>query len=359
MEQLLFYTKCRPQSADAWPIARDHLRVFVGYPVYRTNGGPTTGWRQVGVHALLADVSAPDFDRVGKVQMSRGHRSQVTRNRNLARRIDVGSIVLVPRVDRGICYAGELSGRFELADRPGWADDYIELRKAQGLAAAPEFDHVGDVVQCWPVQEWHELPFPALPRWISYRLLSRNTTDVIADLDDPKRSALNTVRSLMELPKHQRYAVVQGSSSVEEALLSWVSPSSFEHLVVDLLQLEQLGEGGKVDWHHVGGSGDGGVDGIGVGIDGRLVGVVQCKWHHDGSAADLAAQIRKGVAQEVRVVIAVLHGRCESPSSTATFELWDRGRVAELVRQNAAHLPRAQAFAAAQPAASAAGRAKD
>lgn len=50
-------------------------------------------------------------------------------------------------------------------------------------------------------------------------------------------------------------------------------PYAFECLVVSLLQLERPDE----LWHQVGGTGDGGVDGIGSDEEGDLVGLMQAK----------------------------------------------------------------------------------
>ncbi len=57
-----------------------------------------------------------------------------------------------------------------------------------------------------------------------------------------------------------------------------LTPSTFEHLVVSLLQLEHANE----TWVQVGGSGDGGVDGVGANQEGNVAGLLQCKWQYWG-----------------------------------------------------------------------------
>lgn len=261
MPQVLFYVKCRPQGADVWPIAKNERRVFIGYPVDKVDGARRDAWRKSGIRSILADLRASDFEAVSAIPTRPGYKRQVTTNRGLADMVEPGSIVLVPRVESGLCYAGEVSGHLELVDHPAWADAYLDLRRKEGLNVDPEFSHIGDVVQTWPVTRWHTLVFPALPRWISYRLLSQNTVGVIRDLNDPQLSALETVRSLIALPSDRQYAPTQDHQNLEQALLTWLTPTTFEHLVVDLLQLE-VPDG--IHWHHIGGSGDGGVDGIAV-----------------------------------------------------------------------------------------------
>ena len=53
------------------------------------------------------------------------------------------------------------------------------------------------------------------------------------------------------------------------------NPCAFENLVVELLQLENPGE----IWHHTGGSGDGGIDGVGSNEAGEVVGLMQAKYY--------------------------------------------------------------------------------
>ena len=67
-------------------------------------------------------------------------------------------------------------------------------------------------------------------------------------------------------------------------VFEFVGPSAFEHLMVHVLQLES---GNAISWHHVGGSGDGGVDGIGMSAKGEVAGVLQCKWYYSGNLHDL------------------------------------------------------------------------
>jgi hypothetical protein len=72
--------------------------------------------------------------------------------------------------------------------------------------------------------------------------------------------------------------------STKAKLLESVSPSIFEHLVIHLLQLES---GHTARWHHIGGAGDGGVDGMALSHDGKIASVLQCKWHSNENAKTL------------------------------------------------------------------------
>jgi len=341
MPQELFFVKCRPSDADAWPIARDEHRVFIGYPARKADADSATNWRHIGFRNILVDLGASDHDSITTVPLKRGYKSQVSANRNLVRRIEPGSVVLVPRLGSGVCYAAEVSGPFELVDRPSWADAYLALRMERGIDLEPKPSHVSDVVQTWPVAKWHTLAFPSLPKWISNSLLSRRTCGIIKDLRNPKLSALETVQDLMSLPEGQQYAATQSYGNLEEALLTWLTPQNFEHLVVDLLRLEAAD---GIQWHHVGGSGDGGVDGIAVDPAGKLQSVLQCKLLNPNQLAKLANGIRTQSGDEVQIIVAILHGNQKMPPDVPGLTFWNRGRVADLVTKHAARLPIARTF---------------
>ena len=67
-----------------------------------------------------------------------------------------------------------------------------------------------------------------------------------------------------------------------------MTPRSFEHLAVNLLQLEHPNE----QWLHVGGSGDGGADGLAF-KNGWTTSVLQCKWKHIGDFKELASCLKQ------------------------------------------------------------------
>lgn len=261
-------------------------------------------------------------------------------NMNVVRQIDKGSIVLVPRPQSGFCHAGEVVGEFELIDNPVWAEDYFKLRRKSELETEPETSHIGDIIQSWKVKKWEKIPFPGIPRWISYRLLSRNTVGIINDLENPALSAVETVREIMKRPGNQRYQVI-GNGDIEYGLLNWISPSIFEHLVVDLLQLEAKD---GVYWHHVGGCGDGGADGVAVDMQGNQVGILQCKWYINECPAELAQEIRNTCSPKAEIVIAALHGVRDSQKMPANSRLLGLKELASLVEKHACRLPFAKSI---------------
>lgn len=335
MATTVFYTKCRPQQCDAWPIAESAQRVFVGYPVEVTSGSAAR-WREEGCREVFRDLADTHWDHSWTDGLRRGYKAQVTVNRNLVARLDTNSIVLVPRPSDGVVYAARLSGPFELVDQPEWADTYFALRRRLKLNMAEEGDHIGDVCQSWPVRSWKSLPFFAIPRWISYRLLSRNTVGEIYDLENEGLSAWETLSKIIDDPSAYGPAV---HSNIEQALLNWISPATFEHLVVSLLQLEA---DTGIYWHHVGGSGDGGVDGIAVDSSGHRRGVLQCKWSYSGAPEELFESFTG--SPESMVVATLLGGERAAPQLPSGRLLWDRQEIARLVEKHRTRLPIAKSL---------------
>ena len=341
MSKVLFYSKCRPGNTNAWEVARQHRRVFVGYPV-DLKGPPKEErerWRELGTRRFLLDVSQPESQWSPPAV---SWKAQVTRNRSLALEIGPGSIALVPRPAEGLCWAAEVTGPFELLDRPGeLANTYLAERGRQRVVSnADELTVVSDVVQTWPVNDWTSLPFAGIPRWISYRLLSRQTADIIRHTRETPESPLDAVRELMNRPEGQRYSrclLPENSSleDVERALQDWVTPTVFEHVVVELLQLDAKP---GVYWHHIGGSGDGGVDGIAVDPEGKLMGVLQCKRYSTENPGRIAAELKRRLDVS-DIYVAFLAGNQSAPAGNTDFHFLNRAEIAKRFRAHVASLP--------------------
>lgn len=114
-------------------------------------------------------------------------------------------------------------------------------------------------------------------------------------------------------------------------LIDWCSPSAFEHLSVHLLQLEQP----EMVWRHVGGSGDGGVDGLGS-REGRTEKVLQCKLF--GLKPENFLKNRKLPIHLTTLDVKKNKEKYESSDLT----IWDRPEISRLVKKHAKYLPLAK-----------------
>jgi hypothetical protein len=317
-----FYVKCRPQRADIQTLALKYNRVFIGYPAWR-KGAP---YNRHKMQKCLLDisVSASDWKTAQfSDDLNGGYRRQVMGNRNFVLETAPGDFVVLPRPGEGVCYIGKVDEAFGIVNDPSWADEYLDLRIEQKLGERKrelgvdqyrgiadeesEDSHIADVVQSWHVEKWVGIAFPLLPRWITYSLLSRNTKGWLCDRPDGCRTALEV---LDEIYQGRYSADLSPTCDVRKAagrMLDWLSPNAFEHLACELLQLEQP----EIRWWHVGGSGDGGADGLAVNDKGYLVAALQCKWKDAGDANALAANLKERISskwgKDVRVYVATLY----------------------------------------------------
>ena len=333
---IVFFCRCRPQNSDAIEIALETNRVFIGYPAWRKGKFELDH----SFHSAIVNLGATQQDNdVVAAELSVSWRRQIAVNRNLVREAGNGSIVLLPRPARGLVYAGRTVG-FELVDEPPWGERYLSLRKEQGLEVKPRGSHLADVVQGWKVEKWHSVPFPAIPVWIRASLFGRSTIGRIKPIRLPGLE-LDPLVELDRVIKNPARVWPPRTSDVEEIakrLVTYIGPNSFEHLVVALLQLERPEE----MWSHIAGSGDGGVDGIGANRDGRVVGLLQCKWRYDGSKLDFENSTEETDPNIKRYVASLLH-----PADLAEVRstiLLDRLSIARLVLKHVDKLPWAQSM---------------
>jgi hypothetical protein len=234
-------------------------------------------------------------------------------------------------------FAGRITRSFELLDEPPWADDYLNIRRDQELSIEEEeASHVADVAQCWRVDRFRPLPFTTIPAWIRKSFFGRSTYGRIYAPDAMGLEPFAVLDALIDRPRQSARESTLDLAEIERRLVTDVGPAAFEHLCVALLQLEHP----KETWAHIGGSGDGGVDGIGAGEDGKVTGVLQCKWSYWGEEVEFATPWGRTKRNSSRRILAsLLHPvDVEAP---AGVHFWSRQDIARLVLKHASRLPAA------------------
>ncbi len=327
-EQIVFFSRCRPQNADAIDLVLREQRVFIGWPAWRPGKKLRKGHLRDAV-VDLASCSDEEWSRLcADRRFGEGCRRQFTQNRNFVRSVGIGSIALVPRPERGYVYVGRVEASLELFDDPPWGGQYLQFREECGLPTDGEIYHLADVAQCWKVDHFRKIPFSAIPAWIRRSFFGRSTYGRIPNLDELNLSSYEWMDRLLDSKVRVRDGWTQAIREAETRLISQISPNAFEHLCVALLQLENPTE----TWIHVGGSGDGGVDGIGLDKDVQLTGRLQCKWAYSGT---YEPPIGKSVPKQI--LASLIHRQDVQPPKD--YEFWSRRRIAELVIKHADRLP--------------------
>ncbi|MGI4795557.1 MAG: restriction endonuclease [Janthinobacterium lividum] len=192
---------------------------------------------------------------------------------------------------------------------------------------------MADIAQCCTVDEFQPLPFTIVPAWIKRSLLGRSTFGCLQTLPVPGLNAYTSLVELLDSPWRVERFWTLDIAEVERRLVDFVGPSTFEHLCVALLQLEHPNE----IWEHVGGSGDGGLDGVAslAADPSRVVGVLQCKWAYWDKPIVIAEP--QSDAHPRQILATLLHPDVVTPIDG--MELWTRQIIAELVIKHAAILP--------------------
>jgi hypothetical protein len=124
-------------------------------------------------------------------------------------------------------------------------------------------------------------------------------------------------------------------TTIEKRLLNDLTPSTLEHLIVSLLQLEHPDE----VWTQVGGSGDGGVDGVGASQDGHVTGLLKSKWQYWGEDPFPSNPAWRTGSQPFRKYLAALRYPDRAAPPHCIF--LNRPRIAELVAKHYLKLPQA------------------
>jgi hypothetical protein len=254
---------------------------------------------------------------------------QFNQNRNLIRKVVKGSIALVPRPNRGVIYCGRVISEFELLNAPPWYDRYIEIR---GDEDSQDSWHAADLAQCWKVDELTPVPIPRIPAWIRRSLFGRSTYGIIQP-DDFSGDPHDVITRVLAKGGFEERSSTLDPTIIEKRLLDDLTPSTFEHLVVSLLQLENPDE----LWSQTGGPGDGGVDGVGASKDGQVTGLLQCKWQYWGENPFPAETAWELDAPALKKYLAAL--RYPDGIAPPDCVFLDRPRISQLISKHHNGLP--------------------
>jgi hypothetical protein len=272
----------------------------------------------------------------GWKQEVRAYHQSMKTNRRFATSVRTGWSVAIPRPGDGICWIAEIASDFELVDDPPWRERYLEQRRELGLDCEDEESHVGDVVQSWRFSREIAVPFGQIPRWITYRLLSRSTLGEIYGVPELGLRAHAVLNNFLDGVAEPALVTTDDLEEIGRRLMTFVSPSALEHLAVAILQLERPDE----IWWHIGGSGDGGSDGLGYTSEWAQTGMLQCKWLFNGSScSEVFGHQTDG---KKRVLVSLIHGNVQQDVRNAEF--WGRDELAFLVRKHAKFLPMARSL---------------
>lgn len=297
-------------------------RITIGYVAWRQTDIASQEWESLAGNLKALNLHIlPPKQAVDTLHFAARRDAKIIKfNATLQEQIKADDFIVIPRPATGRFFLGQVASSFTVFDDDP-SDLLGEEEKREILSIAdsePNRSHAicnlyGQVLQGWRLrplgelgekQEFlREVPLFLVPSVIRKAMASRRSHGRVS-IPGGKSNVDLTARILNGLlgstMKRER------PSELIERLRLELTPQSFEHLCVDLLNCESNG----ARWIHVGGAGDGGIDGAGFDATGALVGVLQCKYQANVSPRALVAKVRellKGLAGgNVRIVLASL-----------------------------------------------------
>ena len=128
------------------------------------------------------------------------------------------------------------------------------------------------------------------------------------------------------------------ADDAKKRILGLVTPNLLEALVVSILQVEHP----DLSWIGVGGSGDGGIDGVAWDDNGRVEAVLQCKWRYSGAGLfENASPLEALGDRPVRRILAYIEGPAAESVLAGGYvtEVLDFDRIVALLLKHHARLP--------------------
>ena len=274
-KKIAWFNRAKPWGKDAFKIFKKASRVFIGYPLWKTE--------EKDPHSLCSCLVNPDPsicpDDEWECYKPRGRKGGMyTKNRNFIPCVTLGSIVVIPRPEEGAIYVGRIDGPFKIVDSPAWGEDYLRLRESQKLERKDE--HIAEVAQGWSVDGYKRFDLSLVPGWMRHSMFGRSTFGRFEDCHplDANTTSWGVLNQILEGQYRVSTSWMHDLEEIKRRLVDTMTPNAFENLVVSLLQLEHPDE----IWHQTGGPGDGGIDGLGSDENGKVVGLMQAKLYYDG-----------------------------------------------------------------------------
>lgn len=189
-----YFMRCNPQDCDIIDLVYRHGRTFVGYPAWKTDDHRDC--LDFGGACLDISLPASEWDSY-RFDADSNYRRGISTNRRFALEIAPGSVVVIPRREQGVWHIATIAGRFEFVRQPPWADEYLALRRRNGLSTADERSHIGDVVYTWPNNAPRPVPYSHVPEWLSRSLRRPVQIGAIKDHPETGQSAAETLLNLV------------------------------------------------------------------------------------------------------------------------------------------------------------------
>ncbi|MCK4429551.1 MAG: hypothetical protein KAU95_04190 [Candidatus Aenigmarchaeota archaeon] len=348
-EPIAFFVRCKPQGQEIIDLVINYEKVPIGYgPLKKIINN--SEFQISKLDTWLYDIRnhEKDFEEKDTLHKWKKHYNTF---KNLIGDVSKGSLVLIPRPEKGICYIGKVD-KYEFEYDAGLHKAYKKLRmeNSEKLKKAKEdvwgrsnkkiCEQVKDVVQYWKVSNIKDISFVKIPGWIRRSLFGRGTLARIKDADE----TLNAYKILDKIYQgNSKFEIISkkedDTATIKEKLYNFLTPEIFEHFICNLLFLEFSPE---QFWWHVGGSGDGGVDCMGFNEEGETTGIAQCKLQGNSVkeliriGKEMREKIKNSGDKDIKIIVCDFYCTKEINSTIAmeNIEIYNQEKILKLFEKH-------------------------
>lgn len=188
--QIAFFNRASPQHCDGLKIFQSASRAFIGYPLWKDG----EEYCPDNLHNCLVDPTCSSEEWEQEINIKKLQKDKnvhmYSKNRNFIPLVTIGSIVVIPRLEQNCAYVGRITSEFEIVNSPPWAEQYIQLRKEQGVSLDSNIcRHIGDVAQGWKVNGYKRVDLLEFPQWLNYRFSPTTFGQINDQSSDGKTTA--------------------------------------------------------------------------------------------------------------------------------------------------------------------------
>lgn len=288
MPDIVFFYKAAPFKGEPWCLdlagtCVAEKKIFIPYPAWNPAALPLV---PASVHSdYPKDLCLSPRIRVPKPKPD----PMVSRATNLIQKVDqsIGGKrwVVIPRVGEGYCWIAEIPSTSQYKIWPKnspWVQQLDTQLLSKGMGNPfDRYESLADVAQGWDTGPWVKVSFATLPRWFSKQLLHQASFGEIHQLlgaptgvlTSPAVVAAHCYAHPFATPK---LPLTKNVIAVQQRMVERLSPAAFEFLCIELLNIKRAHSCSV--WMHVGGVGDGGVDGLGFDSTGQPSAFLTVKW---------------------------------------------------------------------------------
>ena len=338
----IFFVKGRSYgSMNLLPAFEELGRVTIGWlPWIGSELANCNGDR---LDQCFADISSlQDYETITDIngdRLTTQARTQLNKTKNFVARVKDDCFIIIPRPDIGAFYIGRIDGEFHKF--PFHLDEIAKyLPETHSLDSRESWDRYGQLLQGWNLKR---LDSNALQPVFLRRIALHRVPGVLRKIMACRQAhgAVVVETAALEYLNSYLDAISKGNNPPKptshlDKLRFTLTTTSFEAMCIELLNCRD-----EFVWMHVGGAGDGGIDGAAFDREGNLKAVLQCKFESNAPLKNIVEKLRKSLDKNVKVIAATLWNKANWSASDApdNLEILLPKDIADMTEKYSSRIP--------------------